>query len=163
MNLLVPQLFRKELMNIDVGSIRSPYLKQAYAYWEGKRVGRKLPSRADIDPAEMKPFLAHTLLVDVSYDPISFTIRLAGTRLADIHGYELTGMNLESVDLGNQRAQIISEYLMTVESGEPCYFTHKYQTAIGKLLNYERLLMPLSSDGESVDMLLGIHERLNSA
>ena len=37
----------------------------------------------------------------------------------------------------------------------PTYCRHEIETGDGKLLRYERLLLPLASDGAKVDMMLG--------
>ena len=65
-----------------------------YRYWEGKRRGRTMPARADIDPLELRQQLANLILVDVAGSPPQFRIRLAGTDIVSRYGAELTGRAL---------------------------------------------------------------------
>src|SRR5260370_17327555 len=54
-------------------------LAAIYQYWDGKRRGRLMPSRADIDPIELKPYLPQLVLLDVEGEPPRFRYRLVGT------------------------------------------------------------------------------------
>lgn len=49
-----------------------------YHYWEAKRGGRKMPSRQDIDPYEMKSWLTGMQLVDIFHNPRRMIYRLVG-------------------------------------------------------------------------------------
>jgi len=43
-------------------------LQQGYRYWDAKRAGKSMPSRADIDPIEMPALLPHVVLLEVLRD-----------------------------------------------------------------------------------------------
>jgi hypothetical protein len=45
-----------------------PDIQKMLAYWEGKRHGRSMPRRSDIDPAELIGLLPNIMLVDVIDD-----------------------------------------------------------------------------------------------
>jgi len=114
-----------------------------------------MPSRADIDPIDLPGLLANLILIDVSKSVPQFRIRLAGTDIVSRYGAELTGKSLDDIDLGGDLAQIKEQYEETVRRQMPTYCRHFIETKKHKLLRYERLLLPLSSDGSTVDMLLG--------
>ena len=54
-------------------------------WWHGKRGERAMPSRAELDPIELKAILPNLLLIDVAPAPNGsghvFSCRLAGTEL----------------------------------------------------------------------------------
>lgn len=54
------------------------------AYWEGKRHGRAVPRRSDIEPAELVGLLPNIILVDVVDDHRRFVYRLVGYRRGTI-------------------------------------------------------------------------------
>src|SRR5919109_4383974 len=62
-----------------------------YQYWNARRGIRPMPTRADIDPAEMRQWLPRLMLVDVGQDAGSFTYRLVGTQIVDLLGVNPTG------------------------------------------------------------------------
>jgi len=131
-------------------------MRRIYDYWASRRHGDSPPRREDIEPGDVPDLLPHIFLVDVEDAPERFRVRLAGTAVVACFGVDMTGKTIESLDLGEKRSSILKLYEDAVTSGQPSYDRHQYWTeAYGQRLNYERLLLPLSSDGEHVDKLLG--------
>lgn len=112
------------------------------------------PSRADIDPAEMKALLPHVFLLDVIGTPPRLRFRLASTEIVSRYGEELTGRYLDEIDLNDVGADILGEYRKAVRETEPVRGQWAYEKRSGHYLNYERLILPLSSDGRPINMLL---------
>jgi hypothetical protein len=130
-------------------------LKQLLDYWQKKKGARIAPSRSDIDPAEIKALLPYVGLADVLRDPLRFRYRLVGTQVTMGYGRELTGSYLNEVDLNAHQHEIIDEYKRVVERCEPACASWEYTRHDGRHIRYERLALPLSSDGKTVDMLFG--------
>jgi hypothetical protein len=130
-------------------------LKQIFAYWRQKKGSRIAPSRNDIDPAEIVKLLPYIALADVVRDPLRFRCRLVGTQIVAAYGQELTGVFLDEVDLNAHQHEIIDEYRRVVERCEPVCASREYTRHDGRHIRYERLALPLSSDGETVDMVFG--------
>jgi hypothetical protein len=152
-------------MNFDPDALRSRELRAAFDYWQDKRGSRPMPSRTDIDPSEMVPWLSQTLLVDVVYAdgedrPLDFRFRLVGTDVVERYGHEFTGRHLSSLDLDGKAAEIMNEYGLAVSRAKPQYFVDEFVQFSGRPMHYERLLMPLSDDGTNVNMLLGVQKSL---
>jgi hypothetical protein len=135
--------------------MREPKLRVLLAYWNDKRGTRAMPARADIDPLDVPPILPNIVLVDVTGDPPRFRFRVVGTDIVFRYGAELTGRDLEQVDLGTELGSVRSQYEETTRERVPTYCRHQIETGGGKLLRYERLLLPLAAGGTHVDMLLG--------
>ena len=131
-------------------------MRRIYEYWMGHRKNDRLPQRSDIEPGELSDLLPNIFLVDVEETPRRYRVRLAGTEVVACFGVDMTGKTIDSLDLGDDAALILKLYDKAVDSGEPIYDRHQYWTeSYGQHLNYERLLLPLSSDGTHVDKLLG--------
>jgi hypothetical protein len=150
--------------NFDPTTLRSRALREAYGYWDAKRGDRAMPARADLEPSEMRAWLAHVLLVDVLYGPDGavndFRFRLVGTDVVERYGREFTGNSLSSLDLDGKSPLIHAEYCRTVERRRPQYFIDEFVQNSGRPMHYERLLMPLSDDGETINMLFGVQKSL---
>ena len=130
-------------------------LRQVFAYWLKKKGKRMAPSRDDIDPSEIKALLPYVGLAEVQRDPLRFRYRLVGTEVIAGYGRELTGSYLDEVDLDAHQHQILDEYRRVVEKCEPICTSWEYTRDDGRHICYERLALPLSSDGKTVDMLFG--------
>ena len=129
-------------------------LQHLHNYWQSKLNGRIMPSRADINPAEMKAFLPLIVLFDVEAGQ-RLRIRLSGTRAVEAYGSEITGRYLDELELGDRREAIMAAHAQCIASRAPHYWTdiHTRMTDGGKL-RVEHLDTPLSADGETVNMLL---------
>lgn len=135
-------------------------LRKLLAYWLAKKGDRPAPQRADIDPAEIKSLLPHLGIVDVERAdvdgrPLRFRYRLAGTEIAKAYGFDLTGRYLDELDLNNHQQDITAEYARAAETGEPSCSVFEYTRNDGRHISYERLVLPMSSDGRIIDMLIG--------
>jgi len=135
-----------------------------YRYWDGKRRGRRMPSRADIDPLEMKPWLAGTALVDVtragpgSLRPYELRYRLIGTRPTLLRNRDVTGMRVESGYFGANLEAALENYRLVIEQKTLVYDWDRTPATDGFAREAETLLLPLSTDGENVDMVLVYQE-----
>jgi hypothetical protein len=134
--------------------ISHPKLRQLYEYWLARRGDRKMPSRADLDPLDMTFLIGNIILVDVAErSPLRFRIRLHGTNLSQRVGFELTGKMLDELPQTEFRALAQETFVGVVNSGEPRQ-GRRDRVLDGKLASYETVILPLSSDGASVDRLL---------
>ena len=136
------------------GQIQNTPLRTLYAYWAGKKGARLAPRRSDIDPAEMKNFLRYVFLLDIVDIPLRFRFRLAGTEIVSRYGEEVTGRFLDEIDLDDVGSEILNEYETAVREARPVRGHWQYTKRDGQYLKYERIILPLSSDGHSIDMLL---------
>ena len=134
-------------------AISNPVLRQVLAYWNAKRGDRVFPARGDIAPLEFRFALGHVSLVDVLREPLRFRYRLVSTSLTEHLGYEMTGkMASEIPDVG-VREYVISRYTGVLRQAVP---VHEKGDALldGLLWRFEAVYLPLSSDGEMIDMIM---------
>ena len=142
------------------GTARDPRIHDLIEYWTSKLRGRAMPSRSDIDPAEIVRLLPFIALVDVIPDtPIEkrYRVRLVGTQLVEFHQKDWTGKQIFDVT-SSEAAQRI------VQAGEFCVNHHRPWLSSGKLYwanhksakQFEIVIAPLSADGAIVNMLLAL-------
>src|SRR5215207_542577 len=80
------------------GASLHPKIRRMHEYWLAKRADRLMPSRADIDPLELRDCLGSLCIVDVTADtPPRFRFRLDGSNLALSTGFDMTGKFLEEM------------------------------------------------------------------
>lgn len=130
-----------------------PRLHEVYAYWQSKRGQRPMPARRDINPADMKAVLPHLMLVDVEPGP-RFRYRLFGTAVSEAFGLDATGQYIDVVMVGPYKAFLLGLYGDMLAMKKPIYSTSIYGTKRDTKMWTQRLMLPLSSDGTTVDMVL---------
>ena len=131
----------------------SPILRRFLQYYLEKCAGRALPARRDLDPVDFAYALGDITLVDVAHDPLRFSFRLDGTRHVERFGFDLTGRSLDDFPYPEMRQAIFDSYREVVERRKPRRY-HRDLESNGRLFRYEALILPLSDDGETVNMLI---------
>lgn len=96
------------------------------AYWNSRRGTREMPTRADIDPADIKRLLPHVVLVDVLPDPLDFRFRLLGTEVDRIVGTNPLGMRFSDIPHMREGSTIWARHAGVVASRAPSICTIDY-------------------------------------
>jgi FixJ family two-component response regulator len=132
-----------------------PILRDALAYWHEKRGSRAMPTRRDIDPAELpKHLLPHLQLVDVIDGGERFYFRLVGTAIVDAFGGEFTGKHVDEMMRAEHIGYLHQRYRKLIAARRPLFIRSRYFTTKAIDMTANRLLMPLSQDGTQVNMIL---------
>jgi hypothetical protein len=135
--------------------IRSAALQRLYADWDSRRRGREFPARRDFDPCEMRYILGFLNLVDVLRGPLRFRYRVFGSEIATRLAFEMTGRLVDDYPLPEHRALVQHRYAETIAARRPIVAHHDRRSHDEQLLHqYESLVLPLSSDGTEIDMLM---------
>ena len=131
-----------------------PRIVEAYRYWRGKASSRAMPSRADIEPTEVPALLRDLMLVDVLPGG-RYRYRLIGTRNMIAHGFSATGRHLDEVLPGVEyKAHVLGLYDEVVRERRPLYFECLFLSERRDPARHTKVLfMPLSEDGENVNMV----------
>lgn len=125
-----------------------------YRFWLEKKLqrGRGLPARSAIRPEELKPWLGWINLVAIVDGGRDYVFRLYGSNIAREFGRDLTGKSLR--ELPAAHLGIITTPLeRVVRDRVPCSTCHLVEYE-GRSFVWERLILPLAEDGETVDILL---------
>ncbi|HWT97614.1 MAG TPA: PAS domain-containing protein [Terriglobales bacterium] len=132
----------------------SPKIASFYRFWESKLSGRRMPARGDFDPLEMKEWLPGIVLVDVEHDPLRLTYRLVGTRSVSLKQRDVTGQRVEEGYHGSSLDEILENYRQVIAGRCAVYDWEVEVSQDRHLEDSETLLLPLSNDGETVNMVM---------
>ena len=128
--------------------------QQLYDYWCTKQSQRLLPTRQQINPAEIFKLLPNLSLIDIEPDPMKFRYRLAGTRLREIYDCEVTGLELAECDVDIDYWK--RTYVHIAETGKPAQGVIRGPGAEKEHLVQFWLRLPLATiSGNGPAMLLG--------
>jgi len=128
--------------------------REIYDYWRRAANGRPMPARADLDPVAIRHLLPGISILDVGARFDALRYRLAGTRLRDIYGGEVTGQNVFDMRLGVKRRYWRAAYRRVVEERTPMQGAVKGPVAGREHVVLFWLRLPLSDDGETVSKVL---------
>lgn len=126
-----------------------------YQYWNARRGIRTMPTRADVDPLEMRQWLPRITLVDVSPDATQFTYRLVGTQIVDLFGADPTGQPIESAWPERETAPLLEAYREVAATRAPVFCEQTCEWLSDQAPSAWAMRLPLSADGQRVDMVLG--------
>jgi hypothetical protein len=133
-----------------------PDIVAIYRYWRGKAGGRAMPSRADLDPADLVRYLPSLMLVDVEHGPErpNYVYRLVGTREVAVRGSDPTGKPVTTHCFGRSLDDALENYDQVVATRAPWIDRAQLLSFDAMILDLDKLFLPLSSDGSTVDIIL---------
>jgi hypothetical protein len=134
-----------------------------YRHWLDKRRGRAMPCRADIDPLEIPGEIwPYTMLLDVMWsgDMPRFRYRRVGDVFWRDAAGEPTGKYVDEVlpERAGYRDYVVGIYEEMARRRVPLYTENSF-TLEGRSapMLTRRVSLPLSNDGEAVNMVLAGH------
>jgi hypothetical protein len=129
------------------------YHLDLYRYWLAKRGSRAMPARRDIDAADIPALLPYLGIVDKVAGQVRY--RLVGSDIVRQYGRELTGSlvgsHLRNAPEAVAKLRAIGERVFI--TAHPIFITGQYETECGSVHNSSALILPLSDDGATVNML----------
>jgi len=133
-------------------------LKNVFACWIAKRGFRIAPPWSVMQlEGEIAAWLPDIALIDVVGDLPRFRFRFCGTKVAEAYGEDVTGKFLDEIDFGrlSLKRDIVGFFTKIVRECCPqavrIRFTKQQDE---RHLDYERIALPFSKDGRTVNMIL---------
>lgn len=144
----------EELLHNATGGVA-----QVFRYWDRVRGARLMPAPSHIDFLDLQPWLAGIMMVEVSEgESRELTYRVVGERAIRQRGYDPTGMTVAKAAYGRPVRRVLANYGVVIDLRMPLYGWNNAVAASGKHVGSGTLLLPLSSDGQRVDWVLGYVE-----
>ena len=134
--------------------IQSEKLAALYDYWAGESANGRLMALRDIDPAKICKSLPNTVLLDVVANPRRFHCRFAGTAIDGKNGKFLTDTYIGDVETGGLGSEAVAVMENVVDEQSPAHLNGEFMRPDDTIDRYERIALPLSSDGTTVDAIL---------
>jgi hypothetical protein len=138
----------------DLAAPADPIVASVFSYWDRKRGTRRMPSRRDIDPADLGTLLPHVMLYDVVAPENDFRVRLVGGAIVSFYGINTTGEMATSRMTPNSAAMMIAILRSVVECRAPRFragLAHWHRDKSYR--SFEACFLPLSPDDDRVDKI----------
>ncbi len=131
--------------------LATPHLSGLLDFWLTKCIGGKPPVSSTIAPADLRPWKDNIVIFEV-IDDDDFVYSYYGQSLAAAFGHSRLGATLDDLP-EEQRAILRPEYASLVRERLPVARVYTADFS-GVMRTWERLALPMSSDGETIDKLL---------
>ncbi len=83
-----------------------------------------------------------------------FLIRDHGARVAELYGSVCVGKHLDEILPSSYRAAALATYQHLLAAKVPVYTVADTRDSAGRIVHYERLLLPFGNDGHTVDHII---------
>jgi hypothetical protein len=124
-------------------------VRAVYKVWNKVRAERRMPCRADIDPASINPeLLPYILIADFETQPFRVRFRLVGTKLAESAGQDFTGRCLDEMDWAMVEASL-EVYRKVWETGRPAFGSFGTELTIGGWYSINFAVLPLAQKADA--------------
>jgi len=143
--------------------VRSENQRSLLARWHVARGAATLPAWQELQPnALAMPDDDLSFLDVVPANGARFQIRFHGARIAQLYGrVSCVGRFLDEVVPPSSRAATLATYQHAVAHRLPIYTVSDMRDTTGRIVHYERLLLPLTGDGAAVTHILASLEAVS--
>ena len=141
---------------IDVGTDERRMHVRAYNHWVSLLGGRAYPSIEDLDPANIADFGPHSVLLDFSLGIENPAIAYLGRALREECSLDSSVTHISQVPSRSLLSRLTDHYLQIIANRSPIGFEAEFVGVRGHNTLYRGILMPFSSDDESIDFIYGV-------
>ncbi len=129
---------------------------RAYNYWVSLLDGRDFPSIEDLEPGDLADFAPNSVLLDFTSgrdDPATPYVGAAIRSECDL-GEEVK--TIAEVPSRSLLSRLTDHYMQIIANRAPVGFEAEFENQRGESICYRGILMPFSSDGDTIDFIYGV-------
>lgn len=140
----------------SVGSDERRMQVRAYNYWASLLGDRALPSIEDLSPDHLEDFGPNSVLLDFSTGLDNPAVVYLGTALRRECAVTGAIQFINDVPSRSLLSRLTDHYLQIIANAAPIGFEAGFVNQRGAEILYRGILMPFSSDGETIDFVFGV-------
>jgi hypothetical protein len=129
---------------------------RAYNYWASLLHGRTYPSIEDLDPENLTDFGPHSVLLDFSTGGDNPAIAYLGGKLREECNLSNDVQTVDDVPSRSLISRLTDHYLQIIANKAPIGFEAEFINHRGNNTLYRGILMPFSSDDDTIDFIYGV-------
>ncbi len=130
---------------------------RAYNFWASLLDNRNFPSIDDLDPDSLPDFGPNSVLLNFSRGLENPEVAYLGANLAqecDATGVDIS--QLSDIPARSLLSRITDHYMQIIANQAPIGFEAEFVNQRGATILYRGILLPFSSDDESIDFIYGV-------
>jgi hypothetical protein len=154
-----------ENSGIEIGSDERRMHVRAYNYWVSLLNGRDYPSIEDLEPGEVSDFAENSVLLDFTSGRDNPATPYIGSAIRAECGLGEGIKSTSEVPSRSLLSRLTDHYLQIIANRAPIGFEAEFVNQRGDPICYRGILMPFSSDGDTIDFIYGVinWKRANSS
>jgi hypothetical protein len=148
---------RRDLPPESIGQDERRMQVRAYNHWASLLGERMFPNIEDLEPAHLPDFGPYSVLLDFSLGINNPVVRFLGETLAaecSADGKVIT--RLADVPPRSLLSRITDHYMQILANQAPIGFEAEFVNQRGAAILYRGILLPYSSDDETIDFIYGV-------
>jgi hypothetical protein len=140
----------------DLGGDERRMHVRAYNHWVSLLGGRPFPPIAELDPARIADFGEHSVLLDFSHGIEDPRIAFLGRTLREECDLPPEIGRVADVPSRSLLSRLTDHYLQIIANRAPIGFEAEFIGTRGRTTMYRGILMPFSSNDETIDFIYGV-------
>ena len=129
---------------------------RAYNHWASLLGERNFPSIEDLEPEELSDFGPYSVLLDFTSGIEDPALQYLGSELAVECGTDASISQLSDVPSRSLLSRITDHYMQIMANQAPIGFEAEFVNQRSATILYRGILLPYSSDGETIDFIYGV-------
>ncbi len=129
---------------------------RAYNYWVSLLDGRDYPSIEDLEPGSITDFAPNSVLLDFTAGRDDPATPYVGSAIRAECGLPDDIQQIAEVPSRSLLSRLTDHYLQIIANRAPIGFEAEFVNQRGHSICYRGILMPLSSDGDTIDFIYGV-------
>ena len=129
---------------------------RAYNHWVSLLDGRDFPSIEDLEPGNVSDFAANSILLDFTCSRDDPAIPYIGGAIREECGLNEHTQTISDVPSRSLLSRLTDHYMQIIANRAPIGFEAEFANQRGQTICYRGILMPFSSDGDTIDFIYGV-------
>jgi hypothetical protein len=129
---------------------------RAYNYWVSLLEGRDFPSIEDLEPHDLTDFSRHSVLLDFTCGRDNPATPYIGSAIREECGLSDEIRTISEVPSRSLLSRLTDHYMQIIANRAPVGFEAEFENQRGEAICYRGILMPFSSDGDTIDFIYGV-------
>ena len=129
---------------------------RAYNHWVSLLDGRDYPSIEDLEPGSITDFAPNSVLLDFTAGRDDPATPYVGTAIRAECGLPDDIKQITQVPSRSLLSRLTDHYLQIIANRAPIGFEAEFVNQRGHSICYRGILMPFSSDGDTIDFIYGV-------
>jgi hypothetical protein len=141
---------------IGIGTDERRMHVRAYNYWVSLLDGRAYPAVEDLDPASLTDFSANSILLDFTGGVENPTLTYLGSAIREECDLPAELISAHEIPSRSLLSRLTDHYLQIIANRAPIGFEAEFVNHRGNNTMYRGILMPFSSDDDTIDFIYGV-------
>ena len=143
-------------VSVAIGADERRMHVRAYNYWCSLLDGRDFPSIEDLEPGNIEDFGPHSVLLDFTEGSDNPATPYVGTAIREECGLSDDIKTISDVPGRSLLSRLTDHYMQIIANRAPVGFEAEFINQRGRNICYRGILMPFSSDGDTIDFIYGV-------